>query len=235
MGSVIGKLFVDVESLPHDGYGMVQCLFLGLMYGYILCISSGWIKDGSELLLLVPSLSGIIGSIVLPVLGVVPDGAMVLFSGLGDNPQEEVAVGIGALAGSTIMLLTIPWCLSLIGGRVNLDADGKGNYVKPKNAPAGWAKLTPGKWAGTGINVGPAIKYTAKIMLLTLTTFFIIQIPAFFSDCIKDDDDEDCHQPRASAIVGAILAALLFCFYLWDQARIAAEGSAPPHRRREDT
>jgi hypothetical protein len=30
-------------------------------------------------------------------------------------------LGIGALAGSTIMLLTIPWCLSIIGGRVDID------------------------------------------------------------------------------------------------------------------
>ena len=36
-------------------------------------------------------------------------GAIVLFSGLGDNAQEELDVGIGALAGSTIMLLTIPY------------------------------------------------------------------------------------------------------------------------------
>jgi len=41
---------------------------------------------------------------------------------------------IGALAGSTIMLLTIPWCLSIIGGRVNLGSDGKPIYRRPKGA-----------------------------------------------------------------------------------------------------
>lgn len=61
------------------------------------------------------------GSVVLPILGAVPDGCIVLFSGLGPNAEEELAVGIGALAGSTIMLLTIPWCLSIIGGRVDID------------------------------------------------------------------------------------------------------------------
>ena len=45
-------------------------------------------------------------------------------------------VGVGALAGSTIMLLTIPWCLSVYGGRVDLDSDGKANYRKtPKLSP----------------------------------------------------------------------------------------------------
>ena len=61
------------------------------------------------------------GSVVLPILGAVPDGCIVLFSGLGPNAEEELAVGIGALAGSTIMLLTLPWCLSIIGGRVDID------------------------------------------------------------------------------------------------------------------
>lgn len=67
------------------------------------------ISDGSELLLLVPAVAGIVGSVVLPVLGAVPDGAIVLFSGMGDDAQNQLSVGVGALAGSTIMLLTIPW------------------------------------------------------------------------------------------------------------------------------
>lgn len=75
-----------------------------------LCFSaSNMISDGSELLLLVPSLAGVVGSVVLPVLGAVPDGAIVLFSGMGDDAQAQLSVGVGALAGSTIMLLTIPW------------------------------------------------------------------------------------------------------------------------------
>lgn len=71
--------------------------------------ASNMISDGSELLLLVPAVAGIVGSVVLPVLGAVPDGAIVLFSGMGDDAQNQLSVGVGALAGSTIMLLTIPW------------------------------------------------------------------------------------------------------------------------------
>ena len=84
------------------------------LINYIICIpsvcsASNMISDGSELLLLVPAVAGLVGSVVLPVLGAVPDGAIVLFSGLGDDAQEQLSVGVGALAGSTIMLLTIPW------------------------------------------------------------------------------------------------------------------------------
>jgi len=46
-------LFIDVASLPKDGYGFFQLLCVGGVYGYILMIASGMISDGSELLLLV--------------------------------------------------------------------------------------------------------------------------------------------------------------------------------------
>ncbi len=35
-------------------------------------------------------LAGIVGSVVLPILGAVPDGAIVLFSGLGPDAQSQV-------------------------------------------------------------------------------------------------------------------------------------------------
>ena len=48
---------------------------------------------GSELLMLIPSLKGIVGPVVLPILGAVPDGAIVIFSGLGPiaEAQDQVA------------------------------------------------------------------------------------------------------------------------------------------------
>ena len=91
------------------------------------------ISDGSELLLLVPQWSGLIGSVVLPFLGAVPDSAIVIFSGLGDTDsvKKQITIGIGALSGSTILLITIPWALSIIAGRVSLNEKGEGNYSKP--------------------------------------------------------------------------------------------------------
>ncbi|KAE8979944.1 hypothetical protein PF005_g23868 [Phytophthora fragariae] len=56
-----------------------------------------------------------VGIIVLPVLGAVPDGSIVLFSGMGPDAQQQVPVCVGALAVSIIMLR------SIFAGRVNLD------------------------------------------------------------------------------------------------------------------
>lgn len=73
--------------------------------------------------MLVPSIVGLVGAVVLPMLGAVPDCAIMLFSGLGsiEKAQETSSVGVGALAGSTIMLMTIPWCISVTSGRVNMN------------------------------------------------------------------------------------------------------------------
>ena len=94
-------------------------MFLLACYAYILFFAANMIGDGSELLLLIPSIAGIVGSCVLPVLGAVPDGMIVLFSGMGPGAQESLDVGVGALAGSTIMLITIPWALSVFAGKVS--------------------------------------------------------------------------------------------------------------------
>lgn len=110
--SLFRKMVEFLEGLfarPHElvGFeGFVQLLLLIAAYGYGLCRASVSIARGSELLMTLPQYSGLIGSVVLPVLGAVPDGAFVLFSGLGPRAQTELAVGVGALAGSTVLILT---------------------------------------------------------------------------------------------------------------------------------
>ena len=54
----------------------IQLLFLFGVYSFILFKGANLISDGSELLLLIPRWAGLIGSIVLPFLGAVPDAAI---------------------------------------------------------------------------------------------------------------------------------------------------------------
>jgi hypothetical protein len=88
----LDDVFIDVASLPDSGYGFCQLLFLFAVYGYVLMNASNMISDGSEFLLLVPAYAGIVGSVVLPILGAVPDGMLILFSGMGDDAQNQLAV-----------------------------------------------------------------------------------------------------------------------------------------------
>lgn len=145
----------------------------------MLYTASEMISEGSELLLLVPSLAGLVGGVVLPLLGAVPDGAIMLFSGIGDieTAQETLSVGIGALAGSTIMLLTVPWALSVLAGAVNLkqnkvSGEVCADYKDKKDIGSSFTK--------TGVGISNEIKHAATIMMVTTIPYFLIQVPCSY-------------------------------------------------------
>lgn len=209
----LSALFIDVSTLPEDGYGLFQLVFLGACYAYVLCYASNMISDGSELLLLIPSIAGLVGSVVLPVLGAVPDGAIVLFSGLGPDAQNQLNVGIGALAGSTIMLLTAPWLLSVLGGRVSVK-DGVAIY---KGTP----KPHPNSefWNETGVSLAPSVKYGGYLMMITSIPYIIIQLPAimYAGDGVKEIGVLE----RPYAFIGMITCTIFFVGYLYYMKEVA--------------
>lgn len=203
MGAVLEGVFVKPSALPGGAdclssdaeycegsvYGLVQVLGLAAVYAGVLSHGSSLISDGAELLQVVPSLEHLVGSIVLPVLGAVPDGAIILFSGLaGDRAaaQEQLSVGVGALAGSTILLLTLPWAMSVVAGRVDLSpASGRPQYTKPigwRSAERGaWRKLTTPLVGGltcSGVTVQAGVRESARAMGLTALLYVMIQGPA---------------------------------------------------------
>lgn len=199
-------------SIEPSEVGNTGLLWLFGSYGYVLFRASGLISEGSELLLLVPSLAGLVGGVVLPLLGAVPDGAIMLFSGLGDieTAQETLSVGVGALAGSTIMLLTIPLGLSVLAGRVDLvpaqagSEDLVANYTgKPKLSLS--APLTY-----SGVTVTNEIKQGAYVMMLTTIPYFLIQIPCSYLEGTHSDSIASGEKMWA-------LLALFFCIsgFVW--------------------
>jgi len=219
MGGLLDKILIDPAELEHEEGGWCKILFLMIVYGFILFKASNLISDGSELLLLIPSVAGIVGSVVLPILGAVPDGMIVMFSGLGDQAQEQLSVGVGALAGSTIMLLTIPWFASLLAGRVSLDANGEGFYKKKE-------KLVDPKWSlfRTGTNVKPGLRFSAIVMIITSVSYLLIQGPAFKYAFRKSGNGSgsDSNSVTSSeiesehwfALAGFISSLILFIGYL---------------------
>jgi len=210
------SIFINPENLPQNGYGFFQCILLFIAYAYILSIGSNMISDGSELLLLIPSLAGIVGSVVLPVLGAVPDGAIVLFSGFGKDPQLQLDVGIGALAGSTIMLLTIPWGLAILGGRVQL-LNGLPLYKKPANYAIEFEKLPQNRAWGLfscGVAVDDVVRKGGNLMMLTAMGFWVIQGPAL-SYQRAQYANIDHEMIRIWSIIGFLYCLLGFCGYLY--------------------
>jgi len=197
------SVWIDPDSCNH-----AQLLLVTMIYGVVLYQSSNLIANGSEFLLLVPSLAGIVGSIVLPILGAVPDGMMTLCSGLGPNAQDTVGAGVGVLAGSTVMLLTFPWFIAVTFGRVPIE-NGKANFAK-----TGKSGLFD-----SGISYDKTIKQNAVIMMLTTLLYLIIQTPAWFDDSTPHPTVNDTLTQAADesqwACIGGIASCVAFMGYLY--------------------
>mmetsp|Transcript_73078 Transcript_73078/g.115220 ORF Transcript_73078/g.115220 Transcript_73078/m.115220 type:complete len:594 (+) Transcript_73078:86-1867(+) len=200
------------------GMNALQLFWAFLAYGYVLFVSANMIGDGAELLLLIPDYKDLVASVVLPILGAVPDGMMVLFSGIGPLmvAQENVAVGVGSLAGSTIMLLTLPWVLSFYGGRVDFDSNGSPDaaYDQKKSQ-----RDTPAVgFFSKGVEFEAGAVANAKIMMLTCLAYFVIQIPALLVDDQKSkaeyvSDKQYLHAvvSESSGVHVAALAGMIVC------------------------
>ena len=193
---------------------MIQTMFIGACYAYILFFASNQISEGSEKLLLIPSWRSVVGTVVLPILGAVPDGAIVLFSGLGDDAQNQIAVGVGALAGSTIMLLTIPWFLTIYAGRVGMKGS-KCDYNPPGPKCPSSPSLTHALFE-TAVEVKDAVSENANYMLGTGVSYLFLQLVLFFdtngSHGMKDKDDEDRLDNLKKAQRYVALATMCVCF-----------------------
>jgi Ca2+/Na+ antiporter len=204
--------------------GVTGLIWLFFSYGYVLYFAAGLIGEGSELLLLVPSMAGLVGGVVLPLLGAVPDGAIVLFSGLSPDlaqAQETLSVGVGALAGSTIMLLTIPFGLSIYFGRVDLlEPDYKmANYVmKPKLTPK---RSLSHALKTSGVAISDAIQSGGKMMAITTIPYLLIQVPAMF---IHGKGQEVGKAEHWWSFLGFIVCVLGLLVYMKKQLQFSQEG-----------
>jgi len=165
-------------------------VFLMLAFGYILTVAAQMIGEGSELLLEVLN-PGLVGGLLLPLLGAFPDALIIASSGLKGTPeeaQETVAVGLGVLAGSTVMLLTVAWGGSLIAGRCDLNE--KGTAVE---------RTLTKPFGETGITTDEQTKVGALIMALSALPLLIVQIPLL--------DGHPAEGPEA-ALIGASICAV---------------------------
>jgi len=223
-----GSFFIDPAAMTS-----LQLLFSFIVYGYVLFKSADMIGDGAELLLLVPGYSDIVGSVVLPILGAIPDGMMVLFSGIGPlaMAQENVAVGIGALAGSTIMLLTLPWILSIYAGLVDCKEGVVVGYKQRKGQ-----KFTGGAMQGA-VEFQDGVTKNSILMFLTSLSYFVIQIPAYMVDnqlTKKQEGDgyldqviKESKYENFYALLGLFSTFFFFMFYMYLQF-MAAKKKDPP-------
>lgn len=187
---------------------VVGNLLLMAVYGYILAKGSKILADGSELLMEILN-PGFIGGFLLPVLGALPDSAIIFVSGLGGDPElvkEEISVGMGTLAGSTVMLLTVAWAGSVFVGRCNLGRDGKA-IDKTLTRSHRWS-LTE-----TGVTCEDDLKINSRIMMVTALAYWLIQGIAFKHVSANTDDTTSQREEAPFALATVVVAGVAFLAY----------------------
>lgn len=189
-------IYFNVSAMTNP-----QLVLVTIVYMYFLSLASQMVSDGSESLRVFPSGSGIVGSVLVPFLGALPESALVLFSGLGAHAQDQITSGMGIIAGSTVLLLTLPWCIVILVGGVPLQEDGTADYSRSQE---------PAALCTSGITFGNLVVTYTKFMLTVSFAYLIIQIPACFFDKTGLTLP---HQAEAES--GALLAATCFTFVLF--------------------
>ncbi|KAL5729966.1 hypothetical protein ACHQM5_002853 [Ranunculus cassubicifolius] len=166
----------SATEMCEQTYGFLPCtetalgnFFLIAVYGFLMFMAARYLSSGSEMLLEILG-PGIIGGLFLPVLGALPDALLILVSGLSGNKetaQDQVLVGMGLLAGSTVMLLTLLWGSCVILGKTDIEGQKTIDLQDTKGF-----SLT-----GSGISTDIWTSYAAMIMVISLIPFIIVQIP----------------------------------------------------------
>ncbi|KAA8526787.1 hypothetical protein F0562_008984 [Nyssa sinensis] len=116
--SIILLKGMDSSEECEQMYGLLPCsnsllghLFLILVYEYLLFHGESYVASGGERIFKILG-PGVFGGSVFQVLGALPESLILLASGLSntkETAQEYVLTGVGLLAGSTILLLTVLW------------------------------------------------------------------------------------------------------------------------------
>nr|CAD1842274.1 unnamed protein product [Ananas comosus var. bracteatus] len=183
-------------------YGVLPCtttavgnLFLVLSYGFLMYKAATCLSSGSELLLQILG-PGIVGGLFLPILGALPDALLILVSGLSgskETAQSQVLIGMGLLAGSTVMLLTVLWGFALLRASATFRIILPQSIHKTKK--------------GSGVSVDLQTSYAARIMVISVVPFIVVQLPKVF----KFPSGQ-----RVAVLLSLVAAALLmlsYCLY----------------------
>ncbi|XP_051152179.1 sodium/calcium exchanger NCL-like [Andrographis paniculata] len=194
------------EENCEQSYGFLPCtstalgnLFLIAVYGYLMYLAATYLSTGSELLLEILG-PGIVGGLFLPILGALPDAMLILVSGLSgsaETAQSQVSVGMGLLAGSTVMLLTAIWGTCIIVGKCDVE---NGVAIDSRDTKA--FSLT-----GSGITTDVYTSYAGIIMAISVIPFVIVQLPQILHS------NSGRHLAVLISLVVSVSLLISYCLY----------------------
>ncbi|KAL3643492.1 hypothetical protein CASFOL_014307 [Castilleja foliolosa] len=188
-------------------YGFLPCstnvwglLFLIVVYEILLSTGGKYVGMGSELFFQITG-PGVFGASLFQFLGTIPQIVLVLVSSLSGSleaAQQRTTLGMGLVAGTTVMLLTLIWGISVVLGSYDLSeantTDETGNREKTLN--------------GYGVVTDAETSYTARLMLITLLPFLVLSLAKVF---------DSSSGRRVIILIALIVTVILLIAYIFYQ------------------
>ncbi|KAJ0927613.1 putative EF-hand domain pair protein CML [Helianthus annuus] len=184
--AVLMSFFGNIEGATVTcvpPYGFLPCtsglwgrLFLIMVYQYLMSLGQGYISNGSDKFFSLVG-PGIFGAGLFHILANFPMLFLILENGLtGDDTGASfsAAMGMNVLAGSAVMSLTLIWPSVIAFGSYDL-AEDDDDTILPQitgEKPSFIKKLT-----AYGVTIDSETSYTARIMLVSMIPFLILQLP----------------------------------------------------------
>ncbi|CAN4117691.1 unnamed protein product [Withania somnifera] len=166
-------------------YGFLPCskgtlghFFLIVVYEYLLFHGEYYMAMGGERIFKILGPNSVFGASAFHILGFLPEALILFASGLLNSKevaQEYVLTGVGLLAGSTILLLTLIWGTCVVVG----SQESTSVTSNPSAGPTMQNHLQRflSQWTGAGLVTDLETCYTARIMVLSVIPFIIILVP----------------------------------------------------------
>uniref|UniRef100_A0A164UXR3 EF-hand domain-containing protein n=1 Tax=Daucus carota subsp. sativus TaxID=79200 RepID=A0A164UXR3_DAUCS len=178
----------SAEAQCEHMYGFLPCaesllghLFLIAVYEFILFHGESYLLSGGSRIFEILG-TGFFGASGFPVIAQLPESLILLVTGLfssDEGAQENVLTGVGMVAGSTILNLTLLWAACLLFGRQVFVQEADANSGNESSAETE-KKRTPTIWTGYGVGSDEETSFTAKVMLASLLPLIILVLPKIF-------------------------------------------------------
>ncbi|GLU13771.1 hypothetical protein SLE2022_303830 [Rubroshorea leprosula] len=162
-------------TIPLWGY-----LFLLVVYEYLLSLSEQYISSGSNLFFEMFG-TGIFGATLFQVLGVFPQIILLLVSivsGSEDTVESMAEMSMSMLAGSAIMQLTLigPSVVAFGSYDLSQTSTSSNSDTEVTSVSSNSQNKKPFSLTGYGVKTDIHTNYTARIMLLSMVPFLILQL-----------------------------------------------------------
>ncbi|XP_011000237.1 PREDICTED: uncharacterized protein LOC105107867 isoform X3 [Populus euphratica] len=186
------------EEKCEQLYGFLPCssnifghLFLIAVYEYMLFHGEGYLASGGEKIFRILG-PGVFGASAFQVLGALPESLILL--------------GVGLLAGTSILLLTVLWGTCVIVGSIQSSLPTISNTSSSRlfSWLTGACVLS---FIQFGVTTDLETSYTARIMGLSVIPFLILQIPKIFNSSSGE------YLTILISLVVSVVSLLIYFFY----------------------